>query len=301
MNRQSDAVNASWGQAERATDAYEDFSNKVTGAKAAYENFADVAKDSESTPDDLNLAWSELSSQLGKGAEAGNVLSGVFGGVRSTAEDAAEGLRDADKSVGDVVDDTIKSIGPSFLGGALSGWSGILDGLGGGITDVGGDVDALGEAFGQVSETVSGVVTPVFGAALPAAIGGGVTALLGSLPALAAVGGGFLSFGALAFPALDKVKDGLTNVTSAQQAYQQAVGVEKRDPTTANLEAQQKALATLQTTWANMPRGVSGAVSAVQQFGHAWSEVSQKSGIQQDFLGDIPKALGAVEKALPCC
>lgn len=222
---------------------------------------------------------------------------GQFGG---TVPQVVEGLHNFAGQYDDVasaIDDGASAV--EGAGADLSDVADVAEAAGPGLLNLGENAGALGSAFSSLGETVSGVAGPVFSAALPVAIGGGVTALLGSLPALAAVGGGFLSFGALAFPALDKVKDGLTNVTSAQQAYQAAVGVEKRDPTTANLAAQQKALATLQTTWAQMPRGVSGAVQAVQQFGHAWSQVSQKSGIQQDFLGDIPKALGAVEKALP--
>jgi hypothetical protein len=218
----------------------------------------------------LQSASDDLDTKMSAASNAGEDFSASFGDIDTAAVAATAGIAGAAGAVADVE-----------------------QGVGAAEQDTGSFAASLGEVASSAGESIAGM------APMAGLIGGLVTAAAGLAPGLAAVTAGFVGFGALAFPALDKVKSGLSAVTTAQQAYEQAVGVEKRDPTTSNLAAEQKALATLKTTWAQLPAPVAGAVSAVRQFEHAWSAVSKSSGIQNDALNDIPKAIKAAENALP--
>lgn len=134
---------------------------------------------------------------------------------------------------------------------------------------------------------------------MPAAIAGLIGLAAGATPAILSLGAGFGAFGALAAPALYKVKTGLTAVTLAQQKYHAAQVAEQRNPTAANLKAEQKALENLKNTWAQMPAPVRGAVSEIRQFGKAWSDAARKSGIQKDALGDIKLAVKDARELIP--
>jgi phage-related protein len=268
------AIEDSGHAADEAAGKLETYKNDVTGLKAAMENFSESAAQATSGKwedlQNLGMATSELRGQFDKASASGEDFGAAFDDVDAAASDATAGIEDFAPLAADA--------------GADAGEAG------GGLSMLGG---ALGEVASSAGESVAGM------APMAGIIGALVVAAAGVAPPLAAAAAGMVSFGALGLPALEKVKTGLTDVTTAQQAYQQAVGVEKRDPTTSNLAAQQKALATLKTTWADLPQGVGASVSAIRQFGHAWSQVSQKSGIQQDVLGDIPKVIKDAEDALP--
>jgi hypothetical protein len=134
---------------------------------------------------------------------------------------------------------------------------------------------------------------------MPAAIAGLLGLAAGATPAILSLGAGFGSFAALAAPALYKVKQGLTAVTTAQQHYRAAQQLERTDPTAAHLKSQQAALDKLKSTWAQMPAPVRGAVSEIKQFGKAWSEAARKSGIQKSALGDIKLAVKDAKELIP--
>src|SRR6185503_14389954 len=136
------------------------------------------------------------------------------------------------------------------------------------------DAAAQGGGMSKLTGIVGTLGTPAMWAGIA-----GLAA--GAVPAVLSLGAGFLSFGAMAYPALSKVKSGLTAVTQAQKTYQAAKLMEQRDPTKANLAAEQRDLQKLQNTWAAMPKPVRGAVSEIRQFGRAWHEASVKSGLQK--------------------
>jgi len=132
---------------------------------------------------------------------------------------------------------------------------------------------------------------------MPAAIVGIASAITTIGPALAATGLGFASWGALAAPALLKVKTGLTNVTAAQQAYRKAAATEAIDPTKAHAASEKAALDSLKATWATIPAGVRPSVKAVQGLESAFSKAGKP--IQADALKDIPKAIKDIKGLLP--
>ena len=151
------------------------------------------------------------------------------------------------------------------LGNDLEGAASDAESAGKGLLDMGANADGLGSALSGLGGALPNIST------MGGLIGGLVVAAAAVVPVVATLGTGFLAFGAMALPALDKVKNGLSAVTTAQQAYAQAQKVYRNDPTAANLTAEQNALATLKATWQSMPAPVSAAVSAVRQFESAWS------------------------------
>jgi hypothetical protein len=196
---------------------------------------------------------------------ASRELDGVLGDFGRTTEDATQGLQDLGQA-----------------GEDLGGGGGFLSSIGG--------LDGFGGAFGKAGGGAQS-------AAMPAAIVGLVSAITTIGPALAATGLGFASWGALAAPAILKVKDGLTSVTYAQQAYRQAAAVEKLDPTAANAKAEKAALDQLRATWATIPADVRPSVKAAQGLEHAFSQAGKP--IQADALKDIPGAIKDIKGLLP--
>lgn len=166
---------------------------------------------------------------------------------------------------------------------------------------------AAGKLAGGLSSVVSGLTGAVgaIGSAMPGlqpwnvAIAG-LVALVGALiPAAITLGAGIVSFGALALPALMKVKNGYQAVTQAQKAYTKAVGVAKRDPTKTNLAAEKTDLAKLRTAWAMIPPAVRPAVRAIMDFKNAWSQASKHSGIQKAVFKDIAGVLKDARTLIP--
>jgi hypothetical protein len=197
---------------------------------------------------------------------ASRELDGVLGDFGRTTEDATRGLGDLSSGLEDAGGE-----GESFISS--------IGGLGG-----------FGGAFGKVGGAAQS-------AAFPAAIVGIASAITTIGPALAATGLGFASWGALAAPAILKVKDGLTNVTAAQQAYQKAAATEAIDPTKAHAASEKAALDSLKATWATIPADVRPSVKAVQGLESAFSKAGKP--IQADALKDIPKAIKDIKGLLP--
>lgn len=222
-----------------------------------------------------HAAWSDVASggDLGTATTATHELGGALDDMRRSGDDAARALGD--------------------LAGGGSGGGGSL------LSDLAGDGKKAVSVIGQLGSGLKDAWGVGTSALMPAAITGLVSAVSTIGPVLLSAGAGFGSFAALAAPALEKVKTGYTAVTTAQAAYKQAVGVEKADPTSTNLKAQQTALAQLRATYATMPAPIRQSVEAIQQLGHAWSEAGQKSGIQKDALADIPKAIGDIKGLIP--
>jgi hypothetical protein len=151
-----------------------------------------------------------------------------------------------------------------------------------------GDLTRAAEAAGSGLSGLGGQLSPY---AMPAAIGALVAAAAAVAPALVSAGLGFGAFTALAWPALTKVRTGLTAVTTAQKAYTKAQALQAQDPTAAHLAAQQRALANLKATWAQMPAPVAATVRAIQGFGRTWSQIGRRSGIQAAALTDLQKVM----------
>lgn len=200
-----------------------------------------------------------------------------------SAISAAHGLKDGSRDARDFSASLkgVEKVADDVGGGGGGGLLGKILGLGGGID-------------GGASKLKDLVLSPMAGL-----IAGVVGLAAGAVPAVLSLGAGFGAFGAMAAPALYKVKTGLSDVAYAQQQYDIAKGVEKRDPSKSNLENEQKTLAALKTTYADMPAPVRGAVRAVQSFEKAWGAASKKAGIQKDALGDIKGLLHDAQDAIP--
>ena len=196
---------------------------------------------------------------------ASRELDGVLGDFGRTTQDATRGLEDLGKA-----------------GDDLGGGGGFLSSIGG--------LEGFGGAFGKVGGGAQS-------AAMPAAIVGIASAITTIGPALAATGLGFASWGALAAPAIEKVKTGLTNVTAAQQAYQKAAALESIDPTKAHMASEKAALDSLKATWATIPADVRPSVKAIQGLEGAFSRAGKP--IQADALKDIPGAIKDIKGLLP--
>jgi hypothetical protein len=231
--------------------------------------------------------WHGALSDLGSGGDIGTAvrsseeLDGALGDMRKSGDEAARVLGDLTGRGG--------GGGGTSGGGLLGDFASYGKKAASVASDIGSGFKDLGsQAFGQVS-----------GAGMPAMVAGLASAATTIGPALLSLGTGAAAFGALAYPAFYKVKQGLTNVTTAQQAYTQAQAVAQRDPTKANVTAEQKALDSLKATWSTMPAPIAASVKAIQSFGHAWSQAGKKSGIQQDFLKDIPKAINDAKGLIP--
>lgn len=236
-------------------------------ASRAMDDYRRKIEDLRQTGADAEQGINDLQRAV-TGAEGGGrrrvAFAASFHGIKGAAKDLRElerGSGDAGRGIRDLEN---AASGAASAGGGLSKLTGLVSSLG-----------------------------------MPAAIAGLAGLAAGAVPAVLSLGGGFAAFGALAYPALSRVKQGLSDVTYAQQQYQLAKGVEKRDPTTANLAAQNKTLAALKTTWAQIPKPIAGAVSGVRQFEHAWSQAGRKSGIQKAAFGDIKLLAKDAQDAIP--
>src|SRR6185503_2368845 len=181
--------------------------------------------------------------------------------LHTAMTDAERAARDAGRGIGD-----LEKVASEAAGS------------GGGLSKMGGMLSSLG---------------------MPAAIAGLAGLAAGATPAILSLGAGFGAFAAMAYPALSKVKSGLTAVTQAQKTYDQAKVLATRDPTKTNLAAEARDLQKLKATWAGMPAPVRGAVSEIQQFGKAWHEASVKSGLQKAAFGDIRLAVRDAKELIP--
>lgn len=206
-----------------------------------------------------------LDKSLGGESGGGGAGSSMRGFRRDTGE-VVRTLRDLEGGAGDAED-------------ALGGGEGIAGGLAGAAGFV-------GDAFGKVK-----------GLAMPAMMLGIAATASTAGPALLAAGAGFGAWGALAAPALAKVKTGLSDVTWAQKQYQQAVQVQKLDPTTANAKATKSALDQLNATYAGMPANVRKSVGAVQSLEHAFSKAGKP--FQAQALKDIPLVAKDLKGMIP--
>lgn len=244
-----------------------DDSGRTAGiASVAMQNFHDIAGDRSSA-----TSWESI-------VAAPKEMSGAL-------DDFG---RSSDKAVHDL---------EGLLGGGEGGGGkGLIRTLFGDASDAAGNLfTVLKSGAGQAGEGFSSLQS----LGMPALFTGLGAAISTIGPVLLSSGAGFGSFAAMAYPALRQVEQGVTNVTAAQKAYQQAQAVYAADPTKANLTAQKTALAQLQATYSTMPPEIRKSVMAIQDLGHAWSEAGKKSGIQQDALKDIPKAIGDIKGLIP--
>jgi hypothetical protein len=270
-------------------DATNDFIPKFQAETAAVSEFREAWQAFSQTGawDDLarlQYAAENLGPALAEASAAGEDIEQTFGGIDEAGQAVAAGLADAALALQD-----IEQAGQAATPVAES------------LTGLFGD---LGSAAGDAWEKI-----PLFGVA----IGGMVVGALALAPALAAVVSGFVSFGALALPALEKVKDGydsiqtgLAGVTKARAAYAEAVERENADRTTTHAKEVKDALASekvaidaLNKSFASMSPPVSAAVADIIQFKNAWDRVSANSGIQNAAIGDIGQVLKDATEFLP--
>lgn len=245
-------------------------------------------RDAEAGVDDYLSKVQEARKVAQEAASGIDDLQGATSRHEIAAISAAHGLKDGSRDAQDF-GDALKDVGRAGKDLDAGGGAGLFERLilgGGGFAG-----SQVTGALSSLKETVTSPMTAILTAAVGMAAG--------AVPAVLSLGAGFGAFGAMAAPALLKVKTGLSDVTYAQQQYELAKGVEARDPTKSNLEAQQKDLAALKTTWAQLPAPVAGAVHEVQSFEKAWGQASKKAGIQKDALGDIKGLAKDARDAIP--
>jgi hypothetical protein len=218
--------------------------------------------------------WHSALSAVGSGGGVQDAISAsedldhAFSGFRSAGDDALADLTEIRNAAAEA------GQGLGAAGQAAGSLTGIFSGLG----------DAMG------------TVQPLM---MPAAWGALGSAIAGVVPAALSLGAGFGSFAALAAPAFMQVKNGYSEISYARTAYLQAKGVEARDPTKSNLEAEQRDLAALKTAYAQVPADVRPAVKSIQDLKTAFTQVGKTSGIQGDALKDLPKAINDIKGLFP--
>lgn len=256
----------------------------------------DGFREQERTTDDAAQSMAEMeeaSRRMGRSLELGALTAGNgLNDLHFKVQDAHQAVADAERGIDDLQHATSRSEVASIA--AAHGLKDIEQG-GRAATSAVSDLDSAA----STAASASGGLGELGSAAMPAAIVAGVTAIAAAAPSLVAAGLGFGAFGALAAPALMKVKTGLSDVNYARQQYQLAKGVEARDPSKANLEAEQRDLAALKTTYAQMPAPVRQTVGAVHELESAWSKASESSGIQKAALHDVTSALNIAKDAIP--
>lgn len=130
----------------------------------------------------------------------------------------------------------------------------------------GGFFASLGSFFSSLSGLGSGLTsTPVIITAIAAAVAALLPELAGLAAGFTAAGLGVGAFALLAVPAFDKIKNGYTSVSQAQQAYHAAVQMEARDPTKANAQAVATALDKLKIAWSNLSPAARRGVDGIDQ------------------------------------
>jgi hypothetical protein len=256
-------------------DATSDFVPKFDAETQAIRDFNNAWSDFQASGSWVDLARVQAASEalgpaLADASASGEEIEQTFGGIEEAGQGVAAGLADAALGLQDVEQAAGAAASP------LEGTTSLLSQL----------AETAGDAWEKI---------PWFGVG----IGALVVGLLGIAPALVATVSGFVSFGVLAYPALEKVKDGYDAVNKAQTAYEASVAKEKSDPTAAHLADEDKALKSLKATWAGLPTPVSDAVTAIKQFEKAWDQTSAKSGIQNAAIGDISLVLRAATDMLP--
>ena len=258
--------------ASQAGNDIASYAGRVNTARQAMRNFTDTVAERPNDPWIQATAQAEMIGALADLDAANLTAAESYARLRDEAAEAAVAVQGAADSVA----------GASAEEEAAGGGGGALSGF----------LSLFGEE--GLSKGVSG------GALTMPALIGGIMGLIGGLePALMAAGAGAVSFGALAVPALYKVASGWEAVSQAQTAYETAVGVYKRDPTKDNLTAEKNALATLQTTWARLPKPIQDVITEVRAFGAEWKRVSASSGIEGDAIRDVGLALKTASDFLP--
>ena len=177
--------------------------------------------------DDTSAAMRDLERSarlMGLGSsEASNSAALAMHDYESRLASARSVAQDAERGINDLQNATSKSEISAI-------------GAGHGLKVMESGIKDAEKAAGDAADAGSGMskLTGLLGpAAMPAGIGALVVGVAAAAPALVSAGLGFASFGALAAPALYKVKQGLSGVTYAQQQYTLARGVEARNPTKA--------------------------------------------------------------------
>lgn len=146
-------------------------------------------------------------------------------------------------------------VGGGKLRGLLTSAAGGISGLLSGVPGIGG---ALGAA-GSSPEGLAAILAAATAAAAALLVEAGALAT-GFAAATAGVG----AFGLLAIPTFNKVKDAYTAINTAQLAYNQAVAVNKEDPTAAHAKAAAAALVKLHVAQEGVNGSTKTAVSGIQ-------------------------------------
>jgi hypothetical protein len=213
-------------------------------------------------------------------------ITGLMGALdaEATGMDLAQGFSAAEGVIGDVAGG-IQDV-ESGLNDAETAMGGLEQAVNSGITSLGSGFASLGQSAVQMAPMVA-----MWGTI-------GVLAA-GAVPVVASLGAGVAAFGALAAPAVMRVKDAYQQVSAAAKTYHQAEAVYKQDPTKANAAAVHRDLVKMKAAYASVPSDLRPAVRSIHQLGAAWSELAKKSGIQGDVLKMMPKAVNDIKDLFP--
>lgn len=202
--------------------------------------------------------------------EAVNFLGPSLANSENIAEDAASALRLLGASENEA------AAGGNALAKAQSGLEGLAGGGGGILESImsffsgGGESGAgIGAALGNVGALGAGmlVVVPLI-AGVVMELGSFVSSLL-----IAGIGVG--SFVALAIPSFEAVKNAYEGISTAQAAYNQAVQLEKKDPTADNLAAVATAAANLKIAYQDVPPYIRPVLSEIDQLKNEYTGLAK--------------------------
>jgi hypothetical protein len=152
--------------------------------------------------------------------------------------------------------------------------------------DVTGKTGALSSVMSGLGSALSGVTSsiPLLGDAGPALVPilAAVTALVPEVVAVgsgfAAAGAGAAAFGLLAMPAIKQVEGAYTGLHAAQQKYQQALALDKIDPTKGHATAVKAALDQLklvQDALGKLPEGEQKAVEGLDKLMSSFGKMAR--------------------------
>jgi len=223
-------------------------------------DFADANLEAAAATDELHGATQDLTD-----------ADYELGAATESAKEALHGVRDSAAEAGSAMG----HVRDAALEAAMS-----VKELGKSADDTAAKLDLMG---------LSGLSTFSALAPMLGMIGGLVIAAAAAAPAILSMGAGFAGFGALAMPAIMQVVGGMTQISQAQAAVNNA--------TTAT--ARNTALKQLAHDWAGMSPPVANAVKQIMAFKTEFTQLAQQTGITQQVFGDISKILGIARQLMP--
>lgn len=119
-----------------------------------------------------------------------------------------------------------------------------------------------------------------------ALVAGASAAITGIVPAVA-----------LAIPAFEELKNGYEEVTKAQAAYKAAAAKAGKDPTTANLDAEAKALKKVQDDYKSMGPAETGAITGIARLKSEYDSMAK--AFEPDVFGIFNRGIRVAEELLP--